>query len=187
MLQPVGRGLLGKRGSRLRWRPGWTEGCILWEVVGGAVFWGRSGEGQGPRPRSAPAPEPRGPGSPALLRADPGARLRPPVELRRRERLEPEESQPLPARFDTHTPANMAAGRGRAGCVRAPAGPSPPPGPGPERPRPLPSGPAPRPRARVPTCPSFIFSDPATSLGYPRPHTDYPAFPPHPKTHAPIL
>lgn len=89
------------------------------------------GEGEGPRP-TAPlrSPSPAGPGSPPLLWAGPGAWLWPPVALRRRERREPAEPPPpLPppspqrlAPFDTHTPANMAAGRGRAGCVRAPAG-----------------------------------------------------------------
>lgn len=104
------------------------RGCMLWRTAGGAALWGRPPvKGQGPRPGPAPAPEPRGPSSPALLRADPDARLRPPVALGRRERGEPPETPALPAPFDTHTPANMAAGRGRADCVRAPARPAPPP------------------------------------------------------------
>lgn len=119
------------------------RGCMLWGTAGGAALWGRPpGKGQGPRPGPAPAPEPRGPSSPALLRADPDARLRPPVALGRRERGEPPETPALPAPFDTHTPANMAAGRGRADCVRAPAAP-------PLRlSRPRPVSPRPRPSAQ---------------------------------------
>ncbi|XP_047612789.1 proline-rich protein 2-like [Phacochoerus africanus] len=115
-------------------------------------------------------------GSPVLLplRADPGARLREPVALGRRERREPAEppppAPPRPAPFDTHSPANMAAGRGRAGCVRAPAGPRPSAQPGP-RPR----------RLRLPLAP------PPSLLAPPKPRPSGPerGAPPHPKTSPP--
>ncbi|KAG8521858.1 GRB2-related adapter protein [Galemys pyrenaicus] len=76
----------------------------------------------------------------------------PPVALERRERPQPAEPPPRLAQFDTHTPANMAAGRGRAGCVRALADPAP-----------LPSAAPPRPTDVPPTRP------PRSYPKYPRP------------------
>lgn len=91
-------------------------------VLGASAPWGR-----GTLRALGPTPVPE-PGSPPLLRAGPGSRPRPPIALWRRERPEPAEPPPAPparpAPFDTHSPANMAAGRGRAGCVCARAGPA---------------------------------------------------------------
>ena len=135
-LQPAGRSLWGKKGSRRRCGPRSGGGV---QALGEGPCSGGVLPGRGRVRALGPLRPPSlaGLGSPVLLplRADPGARLRAPVVLGRRERREPAEppppAPPRPAPFDTHSPANMAAGRGRAGCVRAPAGPAPPPSPGP--------------------------------------------------------
>lgn len=163
-------------------------GCMLWGADWRvAVPTERPRPGQGrvraPGPLSRP-PKLVGPGSPPLLRACLGARLRPRVTLGRRERPEPAEPpQPPPppppppclAPFDTHTPTNMAAGRGRAGCVRAPAGPAPPPrrGPAPAE------APPPRPPPHIPTTPRRVPSARAVPHDLPPNPSSIPSQTPH--------
>lgn len=133
---PWGGAWLERRESPRAWRRDQRGGRGA--CPGGAgevrepVLWGRPrpAEGEGPRPGDSLWPRsPTGSGSPLLLWAGVGAPLRPPAALGRRERPEPAEPPPPPrlAPFDTHTPANMAAGRGRAGRVSAPADPAPEP------------------------------------------------------------